>query len=68
MCRDLILIYRASRRSGGVAFEITRLITGEIGVGYFQQDYVDPIYTDPDGFDYHAALIWNPTPLHGGHT
>jgi hypothetical protein len=47
----------------GAAFELTRLITGEISVGYFRQDFEDGEFEDPEGFDYHAALFWNPTPL-----
>ncbi len=47
----------------GASFEVTRLITGEIGVGYFQQWFEDNEFENPNGFDYHAALIWNPTPL-----
>jgi hypothetical protein len=46
----------------GLEFEITRLLRGEVGVGYMEQ-YYDDGFGDESGFSYHAALIWNPTPL-----
>lgn len=49
------------RGLAGVEFEITRLVRGEIGVGYMEQYYDDG--DDEGGISYHAGLIWNPTPL-----
>lgn len=46
----------------GVEFEITRLLRGEVGVGYMEQ-YYDKGQGDEGGFSYHAGLIWNPTML-----
>ena len=45
----------------GVEFEVSRLIRGEVGVGYMAQDYDGG--PDEGTFSYHAGLIWNPTPL-----
>ena len=38
------------------------MLRGEVGVGYMEQ-YYDDGFGDEGGFSYHAALIWNPTPL-----
>ena len=45
----------------GLEFEITRLLRGEVGAGYMEQ-YYGAGHTESD-FSYHAALVWNPTPL-----
>lgn len=47
----------------GVAFELTRLITGEVFAGYSSFDVSDPDFEDASGFDYGAALVWYPTEL-----
>jgi hypothetical protein len=47
----------------GVQFEITRLLRGEVGIGYMEQDYNNPAIGTVDGLSYEAALVWNPTPL-----
>ena len=45
----------------GLEFEMSRLMRGEIGVGYMEQYYgAGP---DSSGISYHAGLTWNPTPL-----
>lgn len=49
------------RGLSGVEFELGRLISGEVGIGYMGQYYDDG--SDENGFTYHAGLIWNPTPL-----
>ena len=52
------------RALAGVQFEITRLLRGEIGVGYMEQDYFNnPLIGTVNGFSYEAALVWNPTQL-----
>jgi len=47
----------------GTAVEITRLITGEIYVGYLEQDYQSPVLKSPQGVAFGGNLIWNITPL-----
>lgn len=49
------------RATGGVMFEITHLVSGEVGIGYMEQDYVGA--GTASGWTYHAGLVWNPTPL-----
>ena len=49
------------RALGGVEFELSQLIRGDVGVGYMEQ-YLDGGETG-SGLSYHAGLIWNPTPL-----
>ncbi|GEM_PF-2235025 len=51
------------RALGGVAFEITRLLAGEVGLGYMWQDYDRSSEGTRDGFSYHLGLTWTPTPL-----
>jgi hypothetical protein len=47
------------RALGGVEFEVTRLLRGEIGAGYMTQNYdTGPTVSD---VSYHLGLIWNPT-------
>jgi hypothetical protein len=45
----------------GVTFGLTRLFTGEIGVGYVQQRFVDPTIGTIEGPTYRARLTWSPT-------
>lgn len=49
------------RGLAGLEFELTRLVRGEIGVGYMDQGYANG--PDATGLSYHAGLTWNPTPL-----
>src|SRR5215208_1117588 len=49
------------RGLGGLAFELTSLLRGDIGVGYFTQMY--DTGTDVSGFSYHVGVVWNPTML-----
>ena len=48
---------------GGTSFEFTRLLTGEIGVGYAVRDYVDPRLNRLDGLLVSSSLVWTATPL-----
>jgi hypothetical protein len=53
------------RALAGVEMEITRLVAGEVSVGYMEQNYdqfAGPS-TTTSGWTYHAGLVWNPTPL-----
>ncbi|MDP2620653.1 MAG: outer membrane beta-barrel protein [Hyphomicrobiales bacterium] len=48
---------------GGIEFEISRLVLGEVSAGYLHQDYDTPGLADVDGAAFRGALLWNPTPL-----
>jgi hypothetical protein len=48
---------------GGTSFEFSRLLTGEIGVGYAARDYVDPRLNRLDGMLVSSSLVWTATPL-----
>ncbi|WP_245476392.1 outer membrane beta-barrel protein [Bradyrhizobium sp. Leo170] len=45
----------------GVTLGLTRLLTGEIGFGYVQQQFVDPTVGTIAGPTYRARLTWSPT-------
>ena len=47
----------------GTTFEFTRLLTGDISVGYAMRDYVDPRLDRLQGLLTSASLIWTATPL-----
>ena len=47
----------------GLSFPATRLIRGEIGVGYQEQDYDSPAFRNVSGLAYHADVTWLATPL-----
>jgi hypothetical protein len=47
----------------GTSFEFTRLLTGEISVGYTARDYVDPRLDRLQGLLTTASLTWTATPL-----
>ena len=48
---------------GGTSFEFSRLLTGEIAVGYALRDYVDPRLNRLQGLLTSASLTWTATPL-----
>jgi hypothetical protein len=48
---------------GGTSFEFSRLLTGEIGVGYAARDYTDPRLNRLDGLLVSSSLVWTATPL-----
>jgi hypothetical protein len=48
---------------GGVNFQVTSLMTGEVGIGYFQQDFPHVLNQDLGGFALHGTLQWFPTEL-----
>ncbi|HUN94802.1 MAG TPA: outer membrane beta-barrel protein, partial [Bradyrhizobium sp.] len=50
----------------GTSFEFTRLLTGEISVGYEARNYVDPRLNRLDGLLTAASLVWTATPLTTG--
>lgn len=47
----------------GTSFEFTRLLTGEISLGYAARDYVDPRLDRLKGLLTSASLVWAATPL-----
>ncbi|VXC85743.1 conserved hypothetical protein [Sphingomonas sp. T1] len=47
----------------GIAFGVTPLLYGSIGIGYFAQTYREPSLDGTNGLNYSAAITWNPTPL-----
>jgi hypothetical protein len=47
----------------GTSFEFTRLLTGEISVGYAMRDYVDPRLNRLQGLLGASSLTWTATPL-----
>jgi hypothetical protein len=47
----------------GTTFEFTRLLTGEISLGYEARDYADPRLNRLDGLLTAASLTWTATPL-----
>ncbi|WP_294393661.1 outer membrane beta-barrel protein [uncultured Sphingomonas sp.] len=48
---------------GGVRFEITELMSGELGVGYLRRRYRSGAFGRTSAFAYDGALTWNPTTL-----
>jgi hypothetical protein len=48
---------------GGVNFQISSLLTGEVGIGYFQQDFPHVVNQNLDGFAIHGTVQWFPTEL-----
>jgi hypothetical protein len=47
----------------GTSFEFSRLLTGEVSIGYAARNYVDPRLNRLDGLLTSASLIWAATPL-----
>jgi hypothetical protein len=47
----------------GTTFEWTRLLTGEMSLGYLTRNYKDPTLPDLGGLLVDGALIWSATPL-----
>lgn len=45
----------------GVAYDITRTITAELGLGYFRRKFSDPRLAPVGGLSALARLYWNPT-------
>jgi hypothetical protein len=47
----------------GTSFEFSRLLTGEIAIGYAARDYADPRLERLQGLLTSASLVWTATPL-----
>ncbi len=50
----------------GTTFEFSRLLTGDISVGYAMRDYVDPRLNRLQGLLVSSSLTWTATPLTTG--
>jgi hypothetical protein len=58
-------VHRSSlgyRIDGGVDLQLSHLISGEIYLGYLQQDFAKPL-PNVDGLDYSVRIDWLATPL-----
>ncbi len=51
------------RLSGGIDFELTRLLTGEIFAGYINRNYDDARFETIKDALFGASLVWSPTEL-----
>jgi hypothetical protein len=63
---DRSLYFRNSNGTalkGGTSFEFSRLLTGEIALGYGMRSYADPRLSDLAGLLTSGSLIWTATPL-----
>jgi hypothetical protein len=47
----------------GTSLEFTRLLTGEISIGYEARNYVDPRLSRLEGMLVSSSLVWTATPL-----
>ena len=47
----------------GTTFEFTRLLTGELSIGYAMRSYQDPRLTQLTGLLTSASLVWSASPL-----
>jgi len=47
----------------GTSFEFSRILTGELSIGYAARNYVDPRLERLQGLLTSASLVWNATPL-----
>lgn len=48
---------------GGITLELTRLVFGNVQVGYINRKYNDLRLKDLNSFSYNADVLWNVTPL-----
>jgi hypothetical protein len=48
---------------GGITLELTRLVFGNIQVGYINRKYNDSRLKNLNSFSYNADVLWNVTPL-----
>ncbi len=49
--------------SVGTSFEFTRILTGNVSVGYLTRNYNDPTLQELHGIIADASLVWSATPL-----
>ncbi len=55
--------FEARQALAGAHFDITRLVQGEIGIGYVWSDYDNPAQPDLDGFSANGSVTWFPSRL-----
>lgn len=48
---------------GGVKLDLTRLVTGSVGVGYARENYDDPALSDQGRFAFDIGIDWSATQL-----
>lgn len=48
---------------GGVAFGLSSVLTGDVGIGYIRQNFDNPLFERVSGLNYRASLRWNVTEL-----
>ena len=48
---------------GGVAFDLSSLLYGEVRVGYINRKYANPLFENASGVSFGANMLWNVTPL-----
>ena len=51
------------RVAAGVEFDLTRLVRGEVTLGYFERDFEDPQFEDASGLGVDVGVEWFPTEL-----
>lgn len=51
------------RLQGGVSLELSKLIIGNIQIGYINRNYRDPRLRDSSGLSFDADVLWNVTGL-----
>ncbi|MCA8899819.1 MAG: outer membrane beta-barrel protein [Hyphomonas sp.] len=49
--------------AGGLDFELTALVRGDIAVGYMSEDKKDPFFEDVDGLSVDGRMLWFPSRL-----
>jgi hypothetical protein len=55
------------RLDGGVAFNITDTLAGDVYVGYLERSFDDPAFQDASGLDLGGDIYWSITPLTSAH-
>ena len=48
----------------GSEFDLSELLRGEVGLGYFERTYDDAAFDDVTGLSAHGLVEWFPSPLH----
>lgn len=51
------------RLTAGTEFDLSKLVRGRLGVGYFEQEFDDSSFENIDGVAFEAALEWFPTEM-----
>lgn len=59
----LIRDSRGVRVEGGLRFQLSSLLYGEVRAGYLSQRYEDPRLPSANGLSFGGDLLWNVTPL-----